>query len=203
MTESANHPLTPHRLDDPVEVERYCAAAGRSGAESGRVAGPRGMAAIAAESHRAGGARVLGTIGDVPALLTPFLPLQSPIQTATDRSFEPPTIWPVFITTPEISPDAQSGDAATPAGETPPWITKTFGEVGPINRWLIGTRVRLFGRWSVNSLCGRDELGRDLFARLFWGARISLMAGLVAALVSLIDRRVVWRDFRICRRMGR
>ena len=46
--------------------------------------------------------------------------------------------------------------------------------------------MRLFGRWSLNSLCGRDELGRDLLARLVWGARISLMAGLVGALVSLI-----------------
>jgi oligopeptide transport system permease protein len=185
MTDSANHPLTPHRLDDPVEVERYARLLAE--AERNRGVSPAREAWRRLRRNRIALASLvfLGLLATC-ALLTPLLPLQSPIQTATDRSFEPPTIWPVFIDIPEIAPDAQPGDAATPAGETPPWITKTFGEVGPINRWLIETRVRLFGRWSLNSLCGRDELGRDLLARLVWGARISLMAGLVGALVSLI-----------------
>jgi oligopeptide transport system permease protein len=47
-------------------------------------------------------------------------------------------------------------------------------------------RVAILGRWSLNSILGRDELGRDLLARLFWGARISLLVGLVATMVSLV-----------------
>ncbi len=47
-------------------------------------------------------------------------------------------------------------------------------------------RVKCLENRRLNSLFGRDELGRDLLARLFWGARISLIVGLVATLVSLV-----------------
>src|SRR5262249_576893 len=66
------------------------------------------------------------------------------------------------------------------------WINKQFGDVNGFNRWLVQMRVKLFGKWSLNSLLGRDELGRDLLARLFWGARVSLIVGLGATLVSLV-----------------
>jgi oligopeptide transport system permease protein len=185
MTEPANHPLTPHRLDDPVEVERYA----RLLAEAAR---NRGASPAWEAWRRLRRNRIalvaLGFLGllALAALLTPLLPLQPPYQTATEKSFEPPKCWPLFVDTPEISPDAQPGEAAPPAGVPPAWIEKQFGQVGSVNRWLIEARVCLFGRRSLNSLCGRDELGRDLLARLVWGARISLMAGLVGALVSLI-----------------
>jgi oligopeptide transport system permease protein len=61
-----------------------------------------------------------------------------------------------------------------------------FAELGPISRWMVHSRYALFGEWQLNSLCGRDLLGRDILARIFWGSRISLMVGLVATLVSLI-----------------
>jgi oligopeptide transport system permease protein len=51
---------------------------------------------------------------------------------------------------------------------------------------MVRMRYRLFGEWSLSSVCGRDELGRNLLSRLFWGARISLIVGLVAASVSLV-----------------
>ena len=67
-----------------------------------------------------------------------------------------------------------------------PYRKQGFAELGPLSRWMVRTRFGLFGDRSVNSLCGRDLLGRDLLSRLFWGARTSLLVGLVATIVSLV-----------------
>jgi len=39
---------------------------------------------------------------------------------------------------------------------------------------------------SSNFWFGTDELGRDLFTRVWWGARISLLVGITASLIDLI-----------------
>jgi oligopeptide transport system permease protein len=67
-----------------------------------------------------------------------------------------------------------------------PYRNAGFAELGPVSRWMVRLRYRIFGDWQLNSICGRDVLGRDILSRIFWGARISMLVGLVAALVSLV-----------------
>jgi oligopeptide transport system permease protein len=61
-----------------------------------------------------------------------------------------------------------------------------FPDIGPVSRWMIRTRAHIFGGWTVGSIAGRDQFGRDVLSRVFWGARISIIVGIVATLVSLI-----------------
>jgi oligopeptide transport system permease protein len=67
-----------------------------------------------------------------------------------------------------------------------PYRDAGFPELGPLARVMVRLRHELFGRWSIGPLCGRDLLGRDLLSRLFWGARVSIIVGVVATLVSLV-----------------
>ncbi|HUE74053.1 MAG TPA: ABC transporter permease [Pirellulaceae bacterium] len=64
-------------------------------------------------------------------------------------------------------------------------LNRLWNNPGPLTWQLLKARIAVFGKWSVPSLCGRDELGRDVLARIFWGARVSIIVGLVATLVSL------------------
>lgn len=119
---------------------------------------------------------VLVALG-VLAALAPLLPLQPPRRVETRRAFEPPTFsgpeTPLF-------PPGASPDERTAA------LSEGFGRLDPLSGLLLRIRTAVFGTWSVPSICGTDKLGRDILARLFWGGRISLTVGLVAALVSLV-----------------
>src|SRR5262249_55517146 len=86
----------------------------------------------------------------------------------------------------DVGVAASKSPTTEQTGSAADWINKQFGDINSFNRMLVKLRVTLFGKWSLNSLMGRDELGRDLLARLFWGARVSLIVGLVATLVSLV-----------------
>ena len=66
-----------------------------------------------------------------------------------------------------------------------PYRDAGFPDLGPISRSMVRLRYRLFGEWSLGPVAGRDEFGRDVLARVFWGARISIIVGIVATLVSL------------------
>lgn len=124
----------------------------------------------------------------VAALFTPFWPLQSPRSVQTDRTYGTPQVAPWFTETATWT-DASgrvNDDAVSAAFGILPAGHEKAGWSDAFNRSLVYARAAVFGRWEANSWCGCDSLGRDLLARLFWGARISLIVGLVAALVSLV-----------------
>lgn len=61
-----------------------------------------------------------------------------------------------------------------------------FPKLDAFARSMVLMRYAVFGQYEVASICGRDKLGRDILSRIFWGARVSLIVGFVATLVSLV-----------------
>ena len=50
---------------------------------------------------------------------------------------------------------------------------------------------------------GTDDLGRDVMTQFIWGSRISLLVGLVATLIAMLDRLGGRHHRRLLRRLGR
>ena len=145
------------------------------------------------------------------AFLTPFLPLQSPQFQLADKEhkYQPPNLERIKLNfeledakslereaaelsarlrdLPKDAPEKERAalrlDLEAKRRDHP--FNRLWNEPGALTSVLIRARVALFGRWCIPSICGRDELGRDVLARIFWGARVSLIVGTLAALVSL------------------
>src|SRR5205085_9210642 len=103
------------------------------------------------------------------AFFTPLLPLQSPYQVNTKNALASPVRLEMID---ELG--AANSVAASPS------------QSNAINRLLDRARRGIWGNRVISSVCGTDELGRDLLSRLLWASRISLLAGLIAASVSLV-----------------
>jgi oligopeptide transport system permease protein len=115
------------------------------------------------------------TIG-LLALMTPLLPLQSPVQQdLSNRQFLAPNTGPMSLDLVKLIGEEKYDDQ----------VKTLFNNPNAFDRMLIRIRLAIFGDWCIPSICGTDNLGQDIFARLFWGARVSLIVGIVATLVSL------------------
>jgi oligopeptide transport system permease protein len=142
------------------------------------------------------------------AWLTPLLPLQSPSFQSVNKEniYKPPRLLQRPLS---ISPDelknfdqeiaALSAKASAASGEDREKLleelqgkrrahpfNRLWTTPGPLARLMIRARLMMFGQWCIPSICGTDNLGRDVLSRIFWGARVSLMVGTLAAVVSLV-----------------
>jgi oligopeptide transport system permease protein len=122
------------------------------------------------------------------AFFTPLLPLQPPDFVRTELKYLPPQFSPLWEKSFQLDLEAIRD---TPRTADENQLQRSYRDAGfpvvnALSRSMVRARYHLFGEWSLASICGRDELGRDVLARVFWGARISLIVGLVAAGVSLV-----------------
>ena len=98
----------------------------------------------------------------------------------TDR--EPKTFWGIFVYKFRRNSLAVSGGMIVAAL----FVVAIFAPaIAPYDPTLIDTKS-LFEPPSLEHLCGTDDLGRDVFSRMVYGARISLSVGFVAVGIATV-----------------
>ncbi len=102
------------------------------------------------------------------SLVTPLLPFDRPERTQT---------WLAYA-----APGAHVGESFWGRG----WHPEPERDLLPWDHGMEQLRGWIFADRYLPPLMGRDALGRCLLARIFWGARISLVTGLVAGFFSLL-----------------
>lgn len=126
-----------------------------------RGATPQGRGRLRRRVRRA--VVLLAVVGLVAAL-APLLPLAAPAEPRLDRKLQPPCL-PVV-------------ERGFHPGQMP--------EASGITRALIAARCSLLGDLQLAPVLGTDALGRCVLSRIVWGARLSLLVGLTASLISLL-----------------
>jgi oligopeptide transport system permease protein len=59
-------------------------------------------------------------------------------------------------------------------------------DMGAISEWMMRMRADIFGLWQTGNWMGVNSKGQDIFSRIVWGSRTSLMVALIATLCSLL-----------------
>lgn len=101
----------------------------------------------------------------VLSALVPLLPLASPSRQTLEGRLAGPDVWPLL----------RSG-----------FSVEDLHEPGLVTRALTDARTAVFGDRYLAPLFGTDALGRCVLARTLWGARLSLLVGLVASAISMV-----------------
>ncbi len=71
-------------------------------------------------------------------------------------------------------------------GPSPAWQAIDLSGARAAHPTATALREACFGSGALVAALGTDALGRDVLARIVWGARVSLLVGLIATLVSVL-----------------
>ncbi len=85
----------------------------------------------------------------------------------------------VAVFAPQLAPMDYKTQVLSDANTAPRWVTQVFPVMRPADD---GGYVKI----NETYLLGADRLGRDLFSRIIYGTRVSLMVAFVGPLVALI-----------------